>query len=98
MPLAMGAVMGLMMLWMVHMQITGDGARSRGALLVFVGTHMVLIAALVILPLIASRRLGWVRRVTDRLHRPSLRHIALMLTGAALATAITHVAIHGGVI
>ena len=96
MPIAMGAIMGLMMLWMVHMQITGDTARSLGALAVFVGAHVALIGAVIILPLIAARKLVWLQPFTDRLHRPSLRHITLMLAGAALAAAIVHVTLHGG--
>lgn len=92
-PLAMGAGMGLMMLWMVHMQLTGDSTRSMGALVIFVGAHVAVLAVALALPFVASARL---RRVLDRVHRPSVHHIMLMLTGALLAAGLAHVLLHSG--
>lgn len=95
MPLLMGAGMGLMMLWMVHMQLTGDGSRSLGALIVFAGAHVVVLGIALMLPLVASVRL---RRALDRIHRPSWRHAGMMLAGAICAAGLTHIFLHGGLI
>jgi len=97
-PLIIGAAMGLMLLWMVHMQMTNGKAGSLGALIVFVGAHVAVLALALVVPLRAARRLVWVRHLTDRVHRPSLRHGALMLGGALMATGTAHFALHSGVI
>jgi len=97
-PLIIGAAMGLMMLWMVHMQITNGDAGSLGVLIAFVGAHVAVLALVLVVPLLAARRLVWVRHLTDRVHRPSLRHVALMLGGATMATGTAHIVLHSGVI
>ncbi|MFL4468660.1 hypothetical protein ACERZ8_01760 [Tateyamaria armeniaca] len=98
MPFVMGAVMGLVMLWMLHMQITGEGDQSIAALVVFAAAHVGALAAILVVPLFAARRLAWVRRLAKHMHRPRLSQAVYMLAGAVFAAAITHVIIHGGVI
>lgn len=93
-PLSMGAAMGLMMLWMLHMQLIGDSTRSLGALMIFLGAHVAILAVVLTPPFIASPRL---RRVLERRPRPSLRHFALMLAGGAFAAGLTHFIVHAGV-
>ena len=97
-PLIIGAAMGLMMLWMVHMQITNGDASSLGVLIAFVGAHVAVLALVLVVPLLAARRLVWTRHLTDRVHRPSLRHVALMSGGAIMATGTAHIVLHSGVI
>lgn len=94
-PVLMGSAMGLMMLWMLHGALTGEGAMGAGALVVFVGAHVV-IAAVAILAVVFAARLseranGWL----NRLHRPSLRHVGLMLGSAALSAGAVHLIAHG---
>ncbi|WP_299726474.1 hypothetical protein [uncultured Tateyamaria sp.] len=93
-PAFMGAAMGLMMLWMLHMQLLESSALGLGALAAFVGVHIVVIAIIAILPPIASPRL---RHFLMRLHRPNVRHMAVMLASATLAIGSTHILLHSGV-
>ena len=94
-PLAMGALMGLMMLWMLHGQLTGDSSLSGTALAAFVGVHAALAAALIAGALFATRLSPRAQTWLDRLHRPSLRHLRLMLMGATLSAGAVHIWIHG---
>ncbi|MEO9574040.1 MAG: hypothetical protein ABJ263_16290 [Tateyamaria sp.] len=93
MPVVMGTAMGLMMLWMLHLQLTGGQSRSFSALFLFVGAHVAILSLALTLPFFASERL---RRLAGRLHRPSLQHVGLMLAGAGVAAGVTHLVIHGG--
>lgn len=91
MPIAMGAMMGLMILWMMHGQMTGQGAPVAWG---FVLAHVAVIAVV-----LGGVAMGLHRRF-PRLagvlrHRPSGRHVALML-GSAVATAFVIHLLHGG--
>lgn len=95
-PAIMGAAMGAMMVWMLHGALTGDGAMGAGALIAFIAAHVV-IAGILGLAVWAGTRLSpRVRAVLDRLHRPSLRHVGVMLGSAAICAGSIHVLVHGG--
>ena len=94
-PVTLGAIMGAMMLWMLHSQImTGDSVSDWGPLL-FVGAHV----AVAILALGIARfglsRFATVRRIMPRMHRPSLNHMGVMLSSAVGAAMALHVLLHG---
>lgn len=90
MPVAMGAVMGPMMLWMLHGALTGQGGGHAAA--VFAALHVVALAVLVAVGVVLGRRVPALRRV---LAHHGQRHLGLMLGSAAVAAALVHV-IHGG--
>ena len=94
MPFFMGAAMGLMMLWMLHGQLTGDSAQSGVALTVFVGAHVLAAGAVIAGGVYAARLSPALRRRLARLHRPSWRHLLLMLAGAAMSAGAAHIWIH----
>ena len=91
-PVGLGAVMGAMMIWMLHRQIVSATAPDLTGLLIFVGGHIAVLAVLFILPVVAAPRL---RRWAERLHRPDLRHVGLMLAGAASGAVVFHLSAHG---
>ena len=94
-PVAMGALMGPMLLMMLHGQLTGAGDGGF-ALIAFVLAH-VAVAAVVLLGVLFAARLSPVWRARlDRLHRPSWRHVGIMAGCAFISGAIVHFYIHGG--
>ncbi len=94
-PMIMGLLMGFMMVWMAHGALTGDGAMEATALIAFAAAHVVLIvvvlAGAVFAARLSPRAKGWI----DRLHRPSLSHVGLMLVGAVIAFGSVHLVVHG---
>ena len=91
MPVGMGALMGLVMLWMLHGMLTGQG-HAGGAL--FVLAHVAVLLVLALAFVVARRgQSAWAQGMLK--HRPSLRHVALMM-GSALTTAGVIHLIHGG--
>lgn len=95
-PAAMGAMMGLMMLWMLHGYLTGDSTMGALALLGFIGAHLIIIAAVSALGFWAAHRSPFWHSRLAHLHRPTAQHILVMLGGAALAVIVTHLILHGG--
>ena len=93
-PLGMGLLMGPMMLWMIHGQMTGT-AQSGWAIAAFVGAHLLIIAVLVTGAVFAARLSPRMHAVLDRLHRPSLAHLAGMLMGLAISGLVVHFWLHG---
>ncbi|MEN8841140.1 MAG: hypothetical protein ABF254_05320 [Octadecabacter sp.] len=91
----MGGLMGLMMMWMLHGALTGEGAIGAGALITFVAAHFVLAAVVLGGALFAARLSPRARVVLERLHRPSLPHVAAMLGSAVLVAVALHFGIHG---
>ena len=91
-PVALGALMGVAMLWMIHGKIISGDAPDLTVLAVFIGLHVAVIGVVLLLPLIASPGL---RRWLSRRHRPDARHFSLMIGGAALGAAALHLALHG---
>lgn len=97
-PLIMGGLMGLMMMWMLHGALTGEGTMGGGALVVFIAAHIVLGALILLAAVFASRLSPRTKALAERLHRPSLRHIAAMLASALFTGAIVHLLAHGGLV
>lgn len=94
-PIVMGAVMGAMMMWMLHGLLMGETAMGAVAVMVFVGSHVLLVALALGAALFASRMSPRTRAWIDRLHRPSLHHVAVMLGSAAILAGLVHVSAHG---
>ncbi len=93
-PIGMGIIMGLMMLWMLHGQLTGQDV-SLVALTAFVAAHGVILLIIIGAGVFAARLSPGIRQKLDRLHRPSSRHMGKML-GSATTTALTiHLILHG---
>lgn len=94
-PFFMGALMGPMMLAMLHGQLTSDGVGGT-ALLIFLAAHLVL-GAIAIAGTVFALRLSpkWRARL-DRLHRPSLHHLGAMAGTAAVSALGVHLIVHGG--
>ncbi|MCR9156766.1 MAG: hypothetical protein NXH80_05945 [Rhodobacteraceae bacterium] len=91
MPVGMGIMMGAMALMMLHGFLTGDGGAS-GVLFVLAHIAVVGLAAM-------GAAFGLHRRwpVLARIlaHRPSRRHLGLMLVVAFATASIIHL-LHGG--
>lgn len=92
-PAVMGGAMGLMMMWMLHGFLTGDGMRGW-ALVAFVAAHVVVVALAIAAALFAARLSPRAQALLARVHRPSLGHVSVML-GAAFAVGLgIHLAVH----
>lgn len=94
-PYAMGGAMGLMMLGMVHMTVTGQSELGVWAAIGFVLAHVAAVLVIVVVPLAAARHIPRLARYIEQMHRPSWAHLRQMLIGAGLAVALTHVTLHG---
>ena len=93
-PLAMGLLMGPMMLWMIHGQMTGT-AQSGWAAAAFIGAHLVIFAVIVSGAVFAARLSPRLQTILARLHRPSLKHFGAMLLGAVTSALAVHLWLHG---
>ena len=97
-PVFMGSAMCLMMLGMVHRQLTSVDAVGFIALGVFVGVHVLAVLLALALPVWAATRSPTVYRFLKRIHRPNLHHVGFMMIGAVLTAFSVHMWIHGGLI
>jgi len=95
-PIFMGALMGPMMLWMMHGMLSGETNMGFIALVIFVAAHFVVAGIAFGAALFAARLSPRVRAWAARLHRPSLTHVGAMIGSAALAAGIVHLYVHGG--
>ncbi|MEO1640958.1 MAG: hypothetical protein AAFU41_17110 [Pseudomonadota bacterium] len=93
-PIAMGLVMGPMMLWMLHGILMGDGG-SALALTMFVAAHLGVAVVVLVAAFLAARFAPGLRDRLTVWHRPSLRHFGIMLGAAGGAALLIHFAIHG---
>ena len=92
-PLGLGAIMAVVMLWMMHDAImSGEGTLSAG-LVGFVLAHVAVVAGILSLGLFSPR----LRRAVLR-HRPSLSHVAGMVAGMGASALGIHLALHGGLV
>ena len=96
-PFILGGLMGLMMIWMVHGQMTGTSALAGWALVAFIGMHVALAIVVICAGLFAARLSPRARAALARLHHPSLHHIALMVVGMGASAGAVHLFIHGGI-
>lgn len=94
-PLMFGIVMGLMMLWMLHGVLTGQTNIAGPALVVFIGTHVLIVASILVSSIFLARLSPRLRRRLQHIHRPSLSHLFPMISGAIFAAATTHLILHG---
>jgi hypothetical protein len=60
-----------------------------------IGVHLLLINAVIMGGLFAARLSPSLKRLIDRLHRPSFGHFFAMLVGAIGSAGIVHLALHG---
>lgn len=89
-PVFIGAVMGAMLLWMLHEQIMLEGVSAAGASVAFVAVHVALVGLIALAALFIPKVRNAVRS-----HRPSLRHVGLMVLGLTGSIALIHVTQHG---
>lgn len=89
MPIAMGAMMGAMMLMPLHAYLTGEARSGALGALVFVLLHVAVAAGAMLAVLLWPRARLWVRS-----HKPDGAAISRMSL-AALASATTIHLIHG---
>lgn len=94
----MGSAMCLMLLAIVHRQLTSVDAVGFIALGVFVGVHLLAALLALALPVWAATPSPAVHRFLKRTHRPNLHHVGLMMIGAVLTAFSVHMWIHGGLI
>lgn len=94
-PAIMGALMGVMMLWMLHGVVTDDTTMGTGAVMIFVGAHVLLVAIALCAALFATRMSPPTRAWVARLRRPSLRHVSVMLGSGVILISVVHVGAHG---
>lgn len=95
-PAVMGMGMGAMILWMMHAMLTAQTGTAGPALLIFVLAHGVAVAGLVTAAPFAARLSPRLRTWVENRHRPSVKHIATMLTTGLATMAVIHLALHGG--
>ncbi len=96
-PIIMGGLMGLMMMWMLHSALTGEGTIGTGALIAFVVAHVVVAAIAIGMAVFATRLSPRIKARFEHLHRPSLRHVGVMLAAALIVSGIVHLAVHKGI-
>lgn len=86
--------MGLMMLWMLHGQLTGQDV-SLVALTAFVAAHVVVLLVIIGAGVFAARLSPSIRGKLDRLHRTSWGHMGKMLASATATALAIHLFLHG---
>ena len=94
-PVIMGALMGLMMMWMLHGALAGETAWGAAALLAFVAGHVAIGVVVVSIGWIGVRLSPRLQRIVAHVHLPSLHHIGAMLGSAACVALVVHVVAHG---
>jgi hypothetical protein len=95
MPIIIGALMGLMMMWMLHGALTGESGVTGWALIAFVTAHVAIIIVVLFAVIFATRLSPRAHAWINRLHRPSLRHVAAMLGSAIIVAGALHLGVHG---
>ena len=94
-PMAMGLIMGPMLLAMAQ----GQPEASQGfslATLGFIAAHVVLVLFAAIVVLFAARLSPDWRQQLAKLHVPTLMHMAVMLGSAAVSALAVHLYLNGG--
>ena len=90
MPIGMGIIMGMMALIMLHGIFTGDGGASG---VLFVLAH-ILVIGLAALAVVFGVYRRWPMLARILVHRPSWRHVGLMLAAACVTAGMIHL-VHG---
>ena len=99
MPLIMGSLMGIMMLFMLHGMTTGERSTTGSAALVFIGAHLIgahlaVVGFTFAIAVFGLSRYPRLAKIATKIHRPSRAHVTTML-GAALMTAFILHVFHG---
>ncbi len=97
-PLLIGALMAPMMLWMLHSVLTDNAGMTVWAALLFLAAHVAVGLVALLAAILATRLSPRWRDRLSRLHKPSLPHVAQMFAGMAIASFMTHLWLHGGLI
>ena len=97
-PLMAGLLVGTLMVWMVHQSHLTGSRIGLASVVVFVAAHVGLAVVAVLTVFFAARLSTRWRARLDRLHRPSLRHIALMVLGMGGGAVVIHLFNHGGLV
>lgn len=95
-PMIMGAVMGLLMIGMLHMWLVSESKLAGAALAAFVGAHLAALLIAATLGWSATRFFPTFRMRLALFHKPGFSHVAYMLIGAIGIAALTHLLLHGG--
>jgi len=95
-PIAMGFVMGPMMLWILHDTLMGNKGDATWAAAGFVLAHVLIFGVALFGAMFVSRLSPRLGEFLARQHRPSLGHVAAMLNSAGVSALIVHLLIHGG--
>ncbi len=85
-----GAVMAVVMLWMLHEPIMSGGISLSWGFAAFVLAHVAVVVMGAGLALFVPR----VRHLLSH-HRPNLRHMGAMLAGAIVLAGSIHIYMHG---
>jgi len=93
-PYLMGAIMGPMMLWMLHDSIM-SGAGISFAAIGFILAHVAFFGGFALLAWLGIRLRP---SLAKRLHRPTASHIGKMIAGAVVTAFTLHLLVHSGVL
>ena len=96
-PILMGGAMGLMMLGMLHLMLTGNSDLGGIALALFIGAHLVIVGVLLGLGLFAARMSPKLRARLAQIHRPGMRQVMIMALSAGAVALLMHLILHGGI-
>lgn len=94
MPLIMGAAMGGMMVMMLHSVVTGQSSVTLSAALLFIGAHVLVGVVALAIAVFGITRFPRLAQIASRWHRPSPRHVLIMLASASLTVLLVHL-MHG---
>ncbi|SFS21690.1 hypothetical protein SAMN05444714_2914 [Yoonia litorea] len=94
-PFVAGALMGPMMLSMLHKTLSG-GTSPVSAITTFVVGHFAVLLALLASFAVARRFIPQLRNRLGRMHTPRARHVGVMVMSAGATASVVHLAIHGG--
>ena len=95
-PLLMGSAMGVMMLMPLHGVLTGETSVLSWSAFAFIAAHVAVALAVFAIFALGLTRFPKVASLASRLHRPSLKHISVMLCSAGATALLIHLFLHGG--
>ncbi|AGI69244.1 putative membrane protein [Octadecabacter antarcticus 307] len=95
MPIIMGALMGLMMMWMLQGALTGESGVTGWALIAFAAAHVAIIVVVLFAVIFAARLSPRSHAWINRLHRTPLHHVSALLGSAVFVAGALHLGVHG---
>ena len=96
MPLVMGILMGAMILMMLHGFLGGETSVLNWGTLAFLGAHVLVALVVFAIVTFGLTRFPKIAEFATKLHRPSRRHVAIMLSSAGVTAFFIHLLVHGG--